>query len=363
MDVSSVAAADPGSTLPAGWQHGAFMEIFVRSYKDSDGDGIGDLRGLTAQLDYLRDLGITGLWLMPVTTQPGRRPRLCGGRLPQHRDRSTAAWPTWTSCCAQAHARGIGVIIDYVINHSAAQNPLFVNAQAGSGNAYRDWYLWQGLKPGGLEHLRQRPLARQAPATTTSRRSGTRCPTSTCGTRPVVAWHHDNLRFWLNRGVDGFRFDAVGNLVENGAGAWENQPQNYTLLRDARALMNSYAQRFLVCEGPSDPVGYTGGLRQRLRLQQHRTTSSRAAKGDAAAVQRVADFHKTAPAGIVRRCCPTTTLRRPARLRPVRRQPRAVQARRGDLPAAAGHAVHLLRRGDRHGRRQRCRATRSCARR
>jgi hypothetical protein len=65
VDVSAVAAADPGSTLPAGWQNGAFMEIFVRSFKDSDGDGIGDLRGLTSQLDYLRDLGIKGLWLMP----------------------------------------------------------------------------------------------------------------------------------------------------------------------------------------------------------------------------------------------------------------------------------------------------------
>jgi hypothetical protein len=66
-EIGAVAAADPGSPLPEGWQRGAFMEIFVRSYQDSDGDGIGDLRGLIQRLDYLKDLGIAGIWLMPVT--------------------------------------------------------------------------------------------------------------------------------------------------------------------------------------------------------------------------------------------------------------------------------------------------------
>ena len=67
VDVSAVALADPGSALPGGWQNGAFMQIFVRSYQDSDGDGIGDLRGLIQRLDYLKNLGVRGLWLMPVT--------------------------------------------------------------------------------------------------------------------------------------------------------------------------------------------------------------------------------------------------------------------------------------------------------
>ena len=67
VDVSAVTAADPGSTLPAGWQRGAFMEIFVRSYQDSNGDGKGDIKGLITRLDYLKDLGISGIWLLPVT--------------------------------------------------------------------------------------------------------------------------------------------------------------------------------------------------------------------------------------------------------------------------------------------------------
>ena len=72
----------------------------------------------------------------------------------------------------------------------------------------------------------------------------------------VVNFHHDNLRFWLNRGVDGFRFDAVGNLVENGPGAWLNQPENYTLMNGVRQLVAGYGQRFMVCEGPDDPIGF-----------------------------------------------------------------------------------------------------------
>src|SRR5688572_13354393 len=66
-DMSAVPARDPGSVLPADWKLGPFVEIYVRGYKDSDGDGIGDLRGLTQKLDYLKDLGVTGIWLMPVT--------------------------------------------------------------------------------------------------------------------------------------------------------------------------------------------------------------------------------------------------------------------------------------------------------
>jgi hypothetical protein len=72
VDVSHVAPAAPGSALPAGWSRGPFMEIFVRAYRDSDGDGIGDLRGLSGKLDYLQDLGVTGIWLMPITPSEDR---------------------------------------------------------------------------------------------------------------------------------------------------------------------------------------------------------------------------------------------------------------------------------------------------
>lgn len=295
VDISSVAAADPGSPLPAGWQNGAFVEIFVRSYKDSDGNGSGDLRGLTAQLDYLRDLGVTGIWLMPVTASQDHDH---GYAVKNYRDIETqyGSLADFDELLRQAHARGIGVIVDYVVNHSAAENPLFVNSKAASSNPYRDWFLWQGLKPSGWNIYGNDPW-RGSTGNYYFAPFWDQMPDWNLLNPKVVSYHQDNLRFWLNRGVDGFRFDAVGNLIENGASAWENQPQNYTLLRSLRTMMNGYAQRFLVCEGPSDPFGYTSACGSAFAFNNTANLIA-AAKGDAAAVQRVADFHKTAPAGI-----------------------------------------------------------------
>jgi len=294
VDVSAVAAADPGSTLPAGWQNGAFMEIFVRSFKDSDGDGIGDLRGLTSQLDYLRDLGIKGLWLMPVTrSQDGDH----GYAVSDYRniEQKYGSLADMDELLREAHARGIGVIIDYVINHSAAQNPLFVNSKAAPSNPYREWYLWQGVKPTGWSIYGNDPW-RGGPGNYYFAPFWDQMPDFNLQNPAVTAWHHDNLRFWLNRGVDGFRFDAVGNLVENGSSQWENQPQNYNVVRNARQVMNSYAQRFLVCEGPSDPFGFTAACGSAFAFN-NKDNILGAAKGDPSAVQRVADFHKNAPTG------------------------------------------------------------------
>ena len=72
----------------------------------------------------------------------------------------------------------------------------------------------------------------------------------------MVESHKNALRFWLNRGVDGFRFAAVGNLVENGPTAWENHPRNYTLMNEMRGVLDIYSRRYMVCEAPADPQGY-----------------------------------------------------------------------------------------------------------
>ena len=124
------------------------MEIFVRSYQDSDGDGIGDLRGLIQRLDYLKDLGLSAIWLMPVTQSQDHDH---GYAVADYRNTETkyGSLADMDELLRQAHARGIGVNVDHVMNHSAAENPLFVNSKSGSGNAYRDWYLWQGQKPTG----------------------------------------------------------------------------------------------------------------------------------------------------------------------------------------------------------------------
>lgn len=292
VDTSAVAKNDPGSTLPADWHQGPFAEIFVRAYQDSDGDGIGDLRGLIARLDYLQALGVTGLWLMPVTASQDRDH---GYAVTDYRriERDYGSLADFDALVAAAHARGIGVVIDYVMNHSAARHPAFVNSQAGTGNPYRDWYVWQAGRPSGWNVFGGDPWHNGG--------SGwyygafwDQMPDFNLRNAAVTGWHHDNLRFWLNRGVDGFRFDAVGNLVENGPAAWESQPQNYTLMRSVKALVQGYERRFLVCESPANPLPFGAACGSAFAFG-HQHTVIAAAKGDAAAVRAVADYFRTAP--------------------------------------------------------------------
>ncbi len=298
VDVSVVASADPGSSLPDGWQNGAFMQIFVRSYQDSDGDGRGDLRGLIQRLDYLKTLGVRGLWLMPVTQSQDKDH---GYAVSDYRNIEAhyGSLADFDELLKQAHLRGIGVIVDYVINHSAAENALFVQSKSANSNAYRDWYLWSGIKPAGWSIYGSDPWKGSA-GNYYFAPFWDQMPDFNLTNPKVTAWHMDNLRFWMNRGVDGFRFDAVGNLFENGAGAWENQSQNYQLLRSTRQMMDGYAKRFLVCEGPSDPNGYTSACGSAFAFNNTANIFS-AATGNATGVQRVAAFHAPAAAGATSR--------------------------------------------------------------
>ncbi len=280
------------STLAEGWQHGAFMEIFVRAYQDSNGDGIGDLPGLTARLDYLHDLGVRGLWLMPIhPSQDGDHGYAVTDYRSVHADYGTLA--DFDELLRQAHARGIGVIIDYVINHSAARHPLFEQSRRGRGDPYRDWYVWQDTHPGGWRIYDADPWRRDGDASYFAAFSRA-MPDFNWRNPSVVRWHHDNLRFWLDRGVDGFRFDAVGHLVENGPDAWDCQPQNYALMQDIRALLDTYERRWMVCEAPGDPQGFAraAGSAFAFDLNGHLIA---AARGDGAALQHVADWLRSAP--------------------------------------------------------------------
>jgi len=296
-DVSAVTAADPGSALPEGWQRGAFMEIFVRSYQDSDGDGIGDLRGLISRLDYLKDLGISGIWLMPVTkSQDGDH----GYAVVDYRDIEPAygKLADLDELVKQAHARGIGVILDYVMNHSAAQHPLFINSKDSPTNPWRDWYVWQNPAPTGWSVYGGNPWRSTANGAYYAP-FWDQMPDFNLLKTEVVDFHKNALRFWLNRGVDGFRFDAVGNLVENGPNAWEDQPRNYTLMNEMRVLLDGYARRYMVCEGPADPQGFgaptaCGGA---FAFDLNGALIA-AARGDAASVAKLANYFKTAPSGM-----------------------------------------------------------------
>ena len=293
VDISAVTPADPGSALTSGWQKGVFMEIYVRGYKDSNGDGKGDLKGLIQSLDYIKDLGIKGIWLMPITSsQDGDH----GYAVSDYRNIETAygTLADFDELIKQAHARGIGVIIDYVMNHSAAENPLFVNSRASSGNAYRSWYIWQASAPTGWSIYGSNPWKTVA--------SGSyfagfwdQMPDFNLTNPAVLDYHKNNLRFWLNRGADGFRFDAVGNLVENGPSAWENQPQNYPVMGQINALVAGYSHRYMVCEAPADPAGFNASSACGSAFAFNLSGNIiKAARNDTTAIRAVSDYFKTA---------------------------------------------------------------------
>jgi alpha-amylase len=136
--------------LQEGWHHGAFMEIFVRSYKDSNGDGIGDLKGLTQSLDHLKELGIKGIWLMPITASADHDHGYATRDF-RNIDPDYGTLADFDELIQEAHKRGIGVIMDYVLNHSAKEHPFFEEALKNPQSPYRQWYEWRQEKPMGWD--------------------------------------------------------------------------------------------------------------------------------------------------------------------------------------------------------------------
>ena len=293
LDTSPVAVADTRSHLPAGWQQGAFMEIFVRAWRDSDGDGIGDLRGVTQSLDYLRNLGVKGIWLMPITRSADGDH---GYAVTDFRQLEPAYgnMADFDELLREAHARGIGVIMDYVINHSSASHPLFVEASSRT-SAYRNWYVWKDPAPTGWDIWGKNPWYPSSDGTFFST-FGAHMPDFNLENTATMDFHRNSLRFWLNRGLDGFRFDAVPHLVENSAKEWNDQSGSYALMAHVNALMSNYQNRYMVCEATTSPVRwaapYVCGSAFAFGME-HKFVD--AARGNHAAITAVAEFFKSAP--------------------------------------------------------------------
>lgn len=250
LDLSPVEPQVPQNALADNWQDNAnFMEIYVRAYKDSDSDGIGDINGLIEQLDYLHDLGITGLWLMPIMESSDNDH---GYETQDYRaiESDYGSMQDFERLLDEAHARGIAIVIDYLVNHASYLNPVFVDAASGSDHPKRDWFIWRDSPPSNWSLFGGDPW-----------RSGisghfygaftSRMPDFNLLNPEVIAFHQSNLAFWLNKGVDGFRFDAVGVLVENGAGRLEDQPENHGVMRAMRDIITQYPKSYMVCEAPT----------------------------------------------------------------------------------------------------------------
>lgn len=223
------------------WNDAVFYEIFVRSFYDSNGDGKGDFKGLTEKLDYLNDgdpattsdLGITGIWLMPMMESPSYHGYDVTDYKATEPDYGTMA--EFEAFLAAAHARGIKVIIDFVMNHSSSQHPWFTQSASSTTNAYRDWYTWSETDPGFGGPWGQKVW---------HYRNGAYYYGIFWDGMPDLNWDNADLkasmwditRFWLNKGVDGYRIDAVKYLDEDGS-TLENTPETFALLEEFNAVV------------------------------------------------------------------------------------------------------------------------------
>ncbi|WP_224364542.1 alpha-amylase family glycosyl hydrolase [Hyalangium versicolor] len=214
--------ARPAAAAPPGWQlewaRGAvFYEVFVRSFADSNGDGVGDFNGLTAKLDYLRDLGVEGLWLMPVFESPSYH----GYDTVDYEkvDSEYGTQEDFERLLREAHRRGIRIIVDFVINHSSAKHPWFVESASSPDSPKRNWYVWRQDNPGWTQ-----PWGGKDPVW--HERGGAYYYGVFWDGMPDLNFRNPEVRaevkrlasLWLSRGVDGFRLDAARHLVEQGPG-------------------------------------------------------------------------------------------------------------------------------------------------
>ena len=264
------------------WHNGIIYQIYPRSFADSNGDGIGDLPGITSKLDYLADLGIDAIWLSPFYPTPDAD---FGYDISDYTDVDPrfGTLADFDDLVAQAHQRSIRVVLDMVMNHTSDRHPWFLESRSSCDNPKRDWYIWKDGKPSpsqgeGRVRVGVPPNNWQAafggsawefdPAT------GQYCLHSFLKEQPDVNWRNpevrkaqlDVFRFWLGRGVDGFRLDVFNayfkddqfrdNPPKFGLRGFDrqqhiydmDQPEMIPLLQELRTLLDSYPERYAVGE-------------------------------------------------------------------------------------------------------------------
>jgi maltose alpha-D-glucosyltransferase/alpha-amylase len=260
----------PGSARDPLWYKDAIIyELHVKTYADANGDGVGDFDGLIGKLGYLQRLGVTCLWLLPFYESPRRD----DGYDVAHYERVHAEYGTLESFSRfleAAHAHQLQVITELVINHTSDQHPWFKAARlAPPGSSKRNFYVWSDTD---RRYPDARVIFRDAES-------------SNWEWDPLAGaffWHrffrhqpdlnYDNprvraavlkvMRFWLDRGVDGLRLDAVSHLYERDGTRCENLPETHAFLKEMRADMDQrYASRVLLAEAnqwPADAQPYFG---------------------------------------------------------------------------------------------------------
>ena len=264
----------------APWWHGAVVyQIYPRSFCDSDGDGIGDLSGISSKLEYLADLGVDALWLSPVYPSPNRD---FGYDVADYEDISSdyGTLAQFDAFLAAAHRRGLKIILDQVLSHSSDLHPWFQDS-IRRRNGKEDWYVWadpkaDGTPPNNWLSVFGGPAWSYHPA----RRQYyfhkflKQQPKLNVANPEVADAMLDVLKFWLDRGVDGFRLDVANTFLhdvqlrdnppvprdERRDGHWahadrlqqhiydSNRPENLDFIRRIRTLVDQYSDRFVFGE-------------------------------------------------------------------------------------------------------------------
>jgi len=206
---------------PAWWQKGVIYQIYPRSFQDSDGDGVGDLDGIASRLDHLAELGVDAVWLSPIFPSPMAD---FGYDISDFCDIDPIfeTLDDFDRLLEAVHARGLKLILDYVPNHTSNQHPWFVQSRSSRAHPKRDWYIWRDPQPDGSPPSNW-VSEFGGPAWTFDEPTGQYYYHAFLKEQPDLNWRNsevraamlDVLRFWFDRGVDGFRVDAIHQLIED----------------------------------------------------------------------------------------------------------------------------------------------------
>jgi alpha-glucosidase len=258
------------------WERGVIYQIYPRSFQDSDGDGVGDLAGIERRLDYLVPLGVDAIWLSPVFPSPMADfgydvADYCGI------DPLFGTLADFDRLLAAAHDRGLKLLLDFVPNHSSDQHPWFQESRSSRDNPERHWYIWRDPAPdGGPPNNWISDFG--GSAWTFDEATGQYYLHAFLKEQPDLNWRNpevraamlDAMRFWFDRGVDGFRIDVLWHIIK-AEGLPDNpinpdyrpemgeklkllqlhstnQPEVHELAAQFRALADSYGERLLVGE-------------------------------------------------------------------------------------------------------------------
>ena len=263
-------------TITPWWHAAVLYQIYPRSFQDSDGDGVGDLRGIAARLDYLVTLGVDAIWISPIFPSPMADfgydvADYCGI------DPRFGSLADFDALLADAHARGLKLLLDLVPNHSSDQHPWFVESRSSHTNPKRNWYIWRDPAPdGGPPNNWISDFG--GPAWKYDATTGQYYSHAFLAEQPDLNWRNPEvraamynvLRFWFDRGVDGFRIDVLWHMVKH-ADFLDNppnpdwvpgmadmarvlqlnstdQPAVHEIAADMRAIADSYGDRVLIGE-------------------------------------------------------------------------------------------------------------------